>query len=285
MIQRIPDPIAAAERAARFIADADLLIIAAGAGMGVDSGLPDYRGKNGFWQAYPALGRARIEFSRIASPSAMRRDRRLCWGFYGHCLKLYRDVVPHDGFRILQSWANHKPEGAVVFTSNVDGQFQRAGFGADRVQECHGSIHWLQYLQPCSTALWPATDRLPADLAPQIDEQACRWVGELPSCPRCGGLLRPNVLMFNDEGWVPTRSDVQSATIDVAMARATRPVVVEIGAGVHIPTVRHFSRDMQRDRGAPLVRINPREWSIGAADGIAVAAGALEGLRLIDERR
>ena len=42
--------------AAEIIARADALIIGAGAGMGIDSGLPDFRGPNGFWKAYPALG-------------------------------------------------------------------------------------------------------------------------------------------------------------------------------------------------------------------------------------
>jgi NAD-dependent SIR2 family protein deacetylase len=49
-------------RAARLIAEADALLITAGAGMGVDSGLPDFRGREGFWRAYPALGRLKIPF-------------------------------------------------------------------------------------------------------------------------------------------------------------------------------------------------------------------------------
>ncbi len=50
-------------RAAEWIREADGLLVTAGAGMGVDSGLPDFRGKNGFWRAYPALGKKRLEFS------------------------------------------------------------------------------------------------------------------------------------------------------------------------------------------------------------------------------
>src|SRR5690606_8161485 len=48
--------------AAQLLAQADGLLITAGAGMGIDSGLPDFRGSEGFWNAYPALGRARIQF-------------------------------------------------------------------------------------------------------------------------------------------------------------------------------------------------------------------------------
>jgi len=54
------------EKAADLVKSADALIIAAGAGMGVDSGLPDFRGAGGFWRAYPALAEAQISFSAIA---------------------------------------------------------------------------------------------------------------------------------------------------------------------------------------------------------------------------
>ncbi len=56
---------------------ADSLIISAGAGMGVDSGLPDFRGNHGMWQAYPELGKQRIDFTEIANPAAFRRHPRL----------------------------------------------------------------------------------------------------------------------------------------------------------------------------------------------------------------
>lgn len=57
-------------KAANLIGQADALLITAGAGMGVDSGLPDFRGPNGFWGVYPALGRAKIQFEEVANPQA-----------------------------------------------------------------------------------------------------------------------------------------------------------------------------------------------------------------------
>lgn len=54
------------QRAAEAINEADALIITAGAGMGVNSGLPDFRGTEGFWQAYPALAKPRIQYQDIA---------------------------------------------------------------------------------------------------------------------------------------------------------------------------------------------------------------------------
>ena len=82
-------------QAAALISEADGLLITAGAGMGIDSGLPDFRGDDGFWKAYPALGRRRIKFHDIATPSAFLEMPAQAWGFYGHRLDLYRRTIPH----------------------------------------------------------------------------------------------------------------------------------------------------------------------------------------------
>ena len=134
--------------AAEQIAKADAIVIAAGAGIGVDSGLPDFRGNDGFWNAYPALAKAQINFTDIANPRVFHQQPELAWGFYGHRLDLYRKTVPHAGFGILKKWTDAK-KGSWVFTSNVDGQFQKAGFAKDQIHECHGSIHYLQCVDEC----------------------------------------------------------------------------------------------------------------------------------------
>ncbi len=70
-------PDADLDRAADLVRDADALVIAAGAGMGVDSGLPDFRGDTGFWQAYPALGQAGLNFRAAASAENFDCDPHL----------------------------------------------------------------------------------------------------------------------------------------------------------------------------------------------------------------
>lgn len=114
--------------AARLIDEADSLIIGAGAGMGVDSGLPDFRGPGGFWQVYPALGRAKIRFEEIASPAAFRDDPTLAWGFYGHRLNLYRATVPHEGFRLLKKLVDSMPQGASYSRALLMVIFSEVGF-------------------------------------------------------------------------------------------------------------------------------------------------------------
>ncbi len=269
----------ALQHAAELLEQTDGLIIAAGAGMGVDSGLPDFRGNEGFWKAYPALGRAGLNFYEAASPDTFHRDPRLAWGFYGHRLQLYRDTAPHEGFAILRRWANHTPHGAIVFTSNVDGQFQKAGFDPDRVTEVHGSIHHLQCLRPCTDAIWSADGFMP-----HVDHEACRLTNDLPTCPNCGGLARPNILMFGDDGWIDRRQTHQLLRMQAWLAGVQRPLVIEIGAGTAVATVRHFSHQVVLSWGGRLIRINPTEVQVAAQHDVGLAAGALEALNAIDAK-
>lgn len=265
------------QHAAELIEQADGLVIAAGAGMGVDSGLPDFRGNEGFWRAYPALGRAGMSFMQAASPDTFESNPRLAWGFYGHRLALYRRTQPHAGFGILRQWADHMTQGCTVFTSNVDGQFQMAGYDPHPVHECHGSIHHLQCLNGCGDDIWSAEQ-----FEPQIDTERCLLASELPVCPHCGGLARPNILMFGDWGWAEQRSAAQARAQQAWLARVQRPVIVELGAGTAVPSVRHFSQHLVRHAGARLIRINPREPDVPTPFDVGLACGALDGLQAID---
>lgn len=264
-------------QAADWIHNASCMVIAAGAGMCIDSGLPDFRGDNGFWRAYPALGRSRLRFEDIASPQAFKKHPATAWGFYGHRLNLYRASTPHAGFDLLKTWGQRMPQGCFVFTSNVDGHFQKAGFPSARIYECHGSIHRMQCTANCTGDIWAT-----AGFRPQVDESICELQGELPLCPHCGALARPNILMFDDWHWNHTRSTQQRMLLDRWLDSAPAPLVLEIGAGRAIATVRHFSQRMQQ-RGSKLVRINLHEADIHNPDGIEIALGAKEALQRIEE--
>lgn len=264
--------------AAELIDQADGLVVAAGAGLGVDSGLPDFRGKDGFWQAYPALAQAKIDFHEIASPQSFEVSPALAWGFYGHRLKLYRATRPHEGFGLLRHWGQSAAMGYSVFTSNVDGQFQKAGFDAQAIHECHGSLHHLQCMD-CSAAaggIWPADA-----FVPDVDDISCLLLNEPPRCPACGGLARPNVLMFNDWGWLEQRAAQQQSRQEAWLATVSRPVVIELGAGTAIPSVRHFSQRVVHQHGGRLVRINLREAAVPSSLDVGLPMGALAGLRAI----
>jgi NAD-dependent SIR2 family protein deacetylase len=283
------DP-AAVDAAARLVGEADALLVCAGAGAGVDSGLPDFRGDAGFWKAYPPYARLGLSFADVADPAHFDADPELAWGFYGHRLGLYRATVPHAGFHVLRSWGERLAHGVRVFTSNVDGQFQRAGF--DGVVEAHGSIHHLQCLRPCSDDVWPADG-----VEVCVDEAAMRAVPPLPRCRHCDGLARPNILMFGDWAWIGGPADAEEHELEhwlrkLASAQA-RLVVVELGAGTALRTVRiraertaAAAAAVDRRSGGALIRINPdpAAAAVPPGAGVALRAGALAALTAIDAR-
>ncbi len=262
--------------AAALIRSADALVISAGAGIGVDSGLPNFRGAEGFWRAYPALQASGMSFYDVASPQTFDRDPELAWGFYGHRLDLYRKTVPHEGFEILRKWASEKPGGAFVLTSNVDGQFEKAGFDPSRIWEFHGSIHRLQCTS-CSSGVFPA-----GEFVPVVDVDACRLTNSLPLCPSCGFVARPNILMFGDWHWDSTVADEQAMQFDAWWrsigGSSSNAVIIELGAGTDIPTVRWHGESL----GVPLIRINPREFGVRRERDVALQGGALETLHQLD---
>ena len=269
------------QKAKEAIAGADALIITAGAGMGVDSGLPDFRGTEGFWREYPVVKKLGLRFEEMADPRWFEEDPRLAWAFYGHRLHLYRNTVPHEGFAMLRELGESKQGGAFVVTSNVDGQFQKAGFNEDHILEVHGSIHHLQCTANCQNSIWSADS---TDIT--IDMEHFRAVGELPVCPACGALARPNILMFGDWGWNSVRKEMQQRYFDTwfdsIIAKGWRIAVIEMGAGSHVPTIRHFSERAGEMPNAALIRINPRE-AYGPKGTLSLEMGALEALRKIRE--
>ena len=264
------------ERAAEAIKSAKAMIVTAGAGMGVDSGLPDFRGDQGFWNAYPMYERLGINFVGAANPVNFEGDPAFGWGFYGHRTNLYRETEPHRGFQMLQDWAAEFGQDSFVVTSNVDGQFQKAGYREDQILEVHGSIHHLQCLSPCGNDIWDNDEIIPVDL----ETMRARHV---PECRNCNRPARPNILMFGDYSWLSDRTRGQEMRLDSFLAQHQHEpiVVIEMGAGTSIPTIRYMSERIGQRFGATVVRINPREAHISGGH-ISLPCGAIEGLAGIE---
>lgn len=267
------------ERAAEVLHNANALLITAGAGIGVDSGLPDFRGNEGFWRAYPPLANLGISFSQMANPEWFLRNPKLAWGFYGHRLNLYRQTIPHQGFHQLLEIGQQKKGGYFVFTSNVDGQFQKAGYDDHRIEECHGSIHHLQCVRPCQDEIWTAENTEVI-----VDETTFEAQDPLPHCINCKALARPNILMFGDWYWIGTRSQHQSRQLNhwlqTLYEQDLTLAIMEVGAGKAVPTVRYMSETTIQRLKATLIRINPRDDDVPSGH-ISIPLGGGEGIQRI----
>ncbi len=269
---------ASIDEAAAVLGSAEALLIAAGAGMGVDSGLPDFRGPSGFWTAYPPFAALGLSFSDLANPRWFSSDPELAWGFYGHRLNLYRETVPHRGFEILRNFSRTAPFGSFVFTSNVDGQFQAAGFPDEAIVECHGSIHYLQCSGPCHPGIWPTTG-----VTVVVDPETMRAAPPVPRCGKCGRIARPNILMFGDWNWIESRTEAQEARFDhwLKEVGAAPLAVIEIGAGTAVPTVRRLTGRIAMRPKSRLIRINPHEPEVPPGH-ISIPLSALDALTRLE---
>ncbi|MDU6055558.1 MAG: NAD-dependent deacetylase, partial [Acinetobacter junii] len=124
----------------------------------------------------------------------------------------------------------------------------------------------------CTAEIWSGDD-----ISPEIDHLNCQWLDDLPHCKHCGGLARPNILMFDDYEWIAQRQTQQRNRLESFINQYKQPLVIEIGAGTAIPTVRYFS-----ERFAPsLIRINPRDYALPKTGGIALAMNAAHGIQII----
>ncbi|RMD47064.1 MAG: NAD-dependent deacetylase [Aquificota bacterium] len=250
--------------------------------MGVDSGLPDFRGKEGFWRAYPIAKKLGLRFEELANPKWFKTNPKLAWAFYGHRLNLYRKTKPHEGFHILKKLVESKKGGYFVFTSNVDGQFQKAGYDRKKIVEIHGSIHYLQCSVPCTDDIWPADN-----VEIEIDMENFVAKEPLPVCKHCGSIARPNILMFGDWEWISHRTDGQEFLFERWLEKVSdmdyRLVIIEIGAGKAVPTVRITSEKIAHSFDGVLIRINPRDYEVPSKRHISIPLGGLEGIKKITE--
>lgn len=239
------------------IRNCSYLVVTAGTGMCVDSNIGDIFSTT-FWATHDPLVQRGLKFEQCANLKHFNDEPAFSWGFYAHLYSLYTQSAPHHGYSILKQWADRARHGYFVFTSNVDGHFQKAGFSEDRVIECHGSIHNLQCLQNCSDETWPIQE-----LNLQVDPITWVAVPPLPACRNCGGLARPNLMMFRDWGWLDMKTDEKEKAFRSELSRLKRQpdfrlCIVELGAGVRIPTVRDFSDGLlQQFQTSKLIRINP----------------------------
>jgi NAD-dependent SIR2 family protein deacetylase len=202
---------------------------------------------------------------------------------------LYRETIPGPHFAILKRLMAKTPHGGFVVTSNVDGQFQKAGFSHDRLVEVHGSIHHLQAVDGTGPIV-PVDPLLNVELEPDT----FRAKPPLPVMPT-GAAARPNILMFGDYWWIDARTNKQYDGLrcwlrELQKQSVTRVVVLDIGSGTAVPTARLAAANMVESfTNGVLIRINPREpeldhlpGAVSPERGITFAEGALSVMRDIE---
>jgi NAD-dependent deacetylase len=149
-------------------------VVLTGAGISTESGIPDFRSPTGIWAEYDPMEYATID--------AFRRDPVKVWEFYALRFEVLTRAEPNAGHLALAELERRGLVQAVV-TQNIDGLHTRAG--SRDVIEVHGSIRTAVCLE-CG-------ERVPLD-----DVVAALRDHPAPPCPRCGEILKPDVVMFGE---------------------------------------------------------------------------------------
>eukprot|EP00913_Durusdinium_trenchii_P019012 g17868.t1 len=140
-------------------------------GMGVDSGLGTFRGRNaGVW---PPLKAMQMDFSEMSSPDWFDTDPRLAWAFWRFRHQAYTLGEPHRGYSLLAEWGNKMKYGLFSVTSNIDGHWDRTeGVGPAKVWERHGALTRMQCVED-DESIWPTDAKdLTSIEVPEWDLQA-----------------------------------------------------------------------------------------------------------------
>lgn len=162
---------AALDRAADALRAASRVAVLTGAGVSAESGVPTFRASDGLWEGH------RIE--DVATPFGFRANPRLVWQFYNARRANVRTVTPNAGHLALAAMERRWGDGFDLVTQNVDGLHRAAG--SVRVHEIHGSL----YRTRCTACA-------------MIADRGLEPLAELPECPDCGGLLRPDIVWFHE---------------------------------------------------------------------------------------
>jgi NAD-dependent deacetylase len=207
------------EPLARQIKDAQKIVFVTGAGISQESGIPTFRGKDGYWRKYDPM--------QLATIDAFYEDPKLVWEWYEDRRKNILAAQPNKGHLAIADLAKYKD--VVVLTQNIDGLHQRAG--SKNVYELHGSIIRIK----CTVCDYKDDITSSFDVLP-------------PRC-RCGNILRPDVVWFGEplpqEVWMEAIKHAQSC--DIMVIAGTSLVVSPAN---HLPIY-------AKQNGAVLVEVNP----------------------------
>jgi len=174
------------------------VLVLTGAGVSAESGIPTFRGKDGYWR--------NLDPTKLATPEAFARDPRLVWDWYRERRQRIRNAQPNAAHEAIARLAHHAKDFLLV-TQNVDDLHARAGMPAQKMVQIHGDI----FVTRCSRCDWRAElrdadihnirDRVGlAGARPPTDGNEQEDVEHgIPTCRKCRALMRPGVVWFGEQ--------------------------------------------------------------------------------------
>ncbi len=223
--------------------EAGRVVVLTGAGISAESGIPTFRGAEGYW----VVGSRNYMPQEMATLEMFERAPEEVWRWYLYRFGVCRHAQPNAGHAALVRLERALGERFTLVTQNIDGLHRRAG--SERVYCIHGDAAWVRCAAECGVGLLDLPDLPPR----QKDDPFGAAERKALTCPRCGGWLRPHVLWF-DEYYDEEHYRMQSALR--AADQADLLLVVGTSGATNLPM--QIGR-LVFHRGKAMVDVNPEE--------------------------
>lgn len=222
----------------------DPLVFLTGAGISAESGIPTFRGEEGYW----TVGSTNFHPSELATNRSFQKMPDDVWCWYLYRRTVCGQAVPNAAHHALVRLEERLQDRFLLVTQNVDGLHRRAGNSAERIFEVHGNINQMRCWSECTLTPFPIPDALPEIMkgAQMSDVERAQLV-----CPQCGGRARPHVLWF-DECYDEERFRFDSSL--QAVKRAGALITVGSSGTTNLPMQ---MAQLAYAHGVVLIDINP----------------------------
>ena len=228
------------------------VLVLTGAGVSAESGIPTFRGKDGYWK--------NLDPTKLATPEAFARDPQLVWAWYRERRERIRNARPNAAHEAVARLARRTGEFLLV-TQNVDDLHARAGITAEKIVQIHGDIFVTRCSRcefsyvgrggspepPGACAVQPTKGRL-RSIAPTSEKDA-----NLPKCPECHALVRPGVVWFGEQ---LSRNELER--VEDFLDGGACDVVIVAGTTATFGYIIDWALRGSRN-GAELIEVNPEE--------------------------
>ena len=225
------------DTAAELLGKARRVVVFTGAGVSAESGLPTFRAAdNAMWRE--------VDVRNFAYPDGYRRNQPNAWRWYAERAAAARRVQPNPAHHAIAELERRVGDFLLV-TQNIDGLHQRAG--SRKVLELHGNLRDVRCFDCGARSPWPSAEAEPV-------------------CARCGGLLRPDVVFFEEE--------LPPGALDRAMDAATKcDVLISVGTSNVVWPATEVPRVALRG-GAKVIIVNPEMAGQPSRIGVVPLRGA-----------
>lgn len=246
------------------------VVFLTGAGFSVASGIPTFRGEEGYW----TIGSTVYQPQELATRRAYQAMPREVWQWYLYRKAICNAAEPNAAHRALAELEAALGDAFVLITQNVDGLHRRAGNSDARMCEVHGNIDLMRNEWTGERAAIP--DALARkDKADRLTDEEWALLHQ-PS----GTRYRPHILWFDE--YYQERLH-RSETALAAARRSSLFVVVGTSGAASLPW---HAAELALRNGSRLVDINPeenpfRELAEASPVGAALSTGAIEGVRAV----